>query len=140
MQSTIKTPRLLAAVCAIAGVAVLPIAGAQGASGSTVAIDNCHVKQARGYAWFYCGVIADATTKASITVSYKTNLTTFKPNTGGTWSKGSGTLHFGGPGQSVLNLKFAVRNLTAAQVRKRLKVTLSNASGATITDATAVAG
>ena len=38
-----------------------------------------------------------------------------------------------------LNLKFAVRNLSAAQVKKRLRVVLSEARGATVSGATAVA-
>ncbi len=105
---------------------------------ATVAIDNCHVKRGGSFTWFYCGVTSEVPTNTKISVSYRVNLVTFKPNTGGTWDKRSGTLHFG-YGQSLQNLKFAVRNLSAAQVKKRLRVVLSEARGATITDATAVA-
>jgi hypothetical protein len=108
-------------------------------TGATVAIDNCHVKRSRnngGFTWFYCGVVTDVPGSAPVSVSYRTNLTTFTPSTGGSWSRRSGTLRFTS-GQSLLNLKFAVRNQTVAQVRQNLRVTLSNARGATITDATA---
>ena len=104
-----------------------------------MAIDNCHVKRSRnngGFTWFYCGVVTDVPGSASISVSYRTNLTTFTPSAGGSWSRRSGTLRFTS-GESLLNLKFAVRNQTVAQVRQKLRVTLSNARGATITDATA---
>jgi hypothetical protein len=104
-----------------------------------VSIDSCHVKQGRGFVWFYCGVASDSVPNNTVLVDYRVNLTTFKPKTGGTWYNRTGTLRFTG-GQSVQTLKFAVRNRSAAQVRKQLRVTLSNARGATIRDATAVAG
>jgi hypothetical protein len=108
-------------------------------TGATVAIDNCHVKRSRnsgGYTWFYCGVVADVPVSGSISVAYRANLTTFKPGTGGSWRSRSGTLRFTS-GQSLANVKFAVRNRTVAQVRQTLRVTLSNAQGATIIDAPA---
>jgi hypothetical protein len=128
--------------------ACITVAAAGGVEASTaaagtlpgvVSIDNCHVKQGRGFAWFYCGVVSDSIPNNTVLVNYRVNLTTFKPNTGGTWYNRSGTLRFTA-GQSVQTLKFAVRNRSAAQVRKQLRVTLSNARGATIRDATAVAG
>ena len=135
-----STMRVLAATGAALAIAVpataQATASAPGGKG-TVAIDNCHIKRssaAGGFTWFYCGVVADA--PANVSVNYKVNLTTFKPSTGGTWDKGSGTIRFTG-GESLENLKFAVRGLSAAQVKSKLRVTLSNARGATITRASA---
>jgi hypothetical protein len=106
----------------------------------TVTIDNCHIKRssaAGGFTWFYCGVVADAPAKVNVSVNYKVNLSTFQPSTGGTWDKGSGTIRFTGGGESLENLKFAVGNLSIAQVKSKLRVTLSGARGATITRASA---
>lgn len=141
MLASLARRRALGVSCAIVAAAALQVlpAAAQTATSATVAIDSCHVKSSRGFSWFYCGVTSDANAKATISVEYRVNLTTFKPNTGGTWDRQSGTLRFGGPGQTVQNLKFAVRNLTAAQVRKRLRVTLSKPRNARITHATATA-
>jgi hypothetical protein len=112
---------------------------AAGTLPGVVSIDTCRVMQGRGFAWFYCGVVSDSIPNNTVVVSYHVNLTTFKPTTGGTWYNRTGTLRFTG-GQSVRTLKFAVRNRSAAQVRRQLRVTLSNARGATVRDATAVAG
>jgi hypothetical protein len=110
-------------------------------TGATVAIDNCHVKRSRaggGFAWFYCGVVTDTPGTRTITVRYSVNLPVFKPPTGGTWrTTRTGTLRFTGGGPQLLNLKLAVRNRSVSQVRKSLRVTLSDAQGATITDGTA---
>jgi hypothetical protein len=109
--------------------------------GATVAIDDCRVKRSRqagGFTWFYCGVVSDNPGNRTVTVRYRVNLTTFKPSTGGTWRSHSGTVRFSG-GESLLTLKFAVRNRTVAQVRRSVRVTLSGAQGATISDATATA-
>jgi hypothetical protein len=156
---------LSAAAAALAGVAVAAVASggatpptqttsttetstttkttspSQTPSGATVAIDNCRVKRSRqagGFTWFYCGVVSDNPGNGTVTVRYRVNLTTFKPSTGGTWSSRSGTARFSA-GESLLTLKFAVRDRTVAQVRRSVRVTLSGAQGATITDATATA-
>ena len=128
---------VLALACAVAG-GIQASTAAAGTLPAVVSIDNCHVKQARGFAWFYWGVVSDSVPGNKVAVDYTVNLPTFKPNTGGTWYSRTGTLRFTG-GQSVQSLKFAVRNRTAAQLRSRLRVKLSNARGATIRDATAVA-
>jgi hypothetical protein len=135
--------RVLAATSAALTIAVPATAQAATSAPSggkgTVAIDNCHIKRssaAGGFTWFYCGVVADAPAKVNVSVNYKVNLSTFKPSTGGTWDKGSGTIRFTG-GESLDNLKFAVRNLSIAQVKSKLRVTLSDARGATITRASA---
>ena len=141
MSRAASTRIALALVCA-----AVAAAGGNGASTAAagtlpgvVSIDNCHLKQGRGFVWFYCGVVSDSIPNNTVLVNYRVNLTTFKPNTGGTWHSRTGTLRFTG-GQSVRTLKFAVRNRSAAQVRTQLRVTLSDARGATIRDATAVAG
>ncbi len=129
-----------ALVALLAAFAIVPPARADTGSGQgTLAIDNCHVKHssaAGGFSWFYCGIVANS--KSAVSFQYRVNLTTFKPNTGGTWDRGSGSERFGA-GETIFTLKFAVRKLSPAQVRKSLKVTLSNAQGAKITDASAVA-
>lgn len=112
---------------------------AQGAPANTVAIENCHVKRGGDFIWFYCGIASDAAANTTVLVNYRVNLVTFKPATAGTWFSRSGTLRFTGGGQQVRNVKFAVRNLSPAKVRERLRVTLSDATGATITRATAKA-
>ena len=155
------TPRLTIAtiIASLGGVAVATLAAAQTTppgqtttttttttpqptpADATVAIDNCHVKRSRnggGFTWFYCGVVTDAPGTGPITVSYRVNLRVFRPPTGGTWrTSPTGTLRFTGGGAQLLNLKFAARNRSVAQVRQSLRVTLTNAQGATIIDATA---
>ena len=116
-------------------------------SGPTVAIDNCHVRHSRaqgGFTWAYCGIVTDTTdttdttASGSITVDYRINLPVFRPSTGGTWQRHrTGTLLFTGGGAQLLNIKFAIRNRSVSQVRQSLRVTLSDAQGATLTDATA---
>jgi hypothetical protein len=130
------TTAALAIAAAGTAQATAPPADGQG----TFKIDNCHIQRSRaagGFTWFYCGVVGDAPANVNISVRYEVNLATFKPSTGGTWDKGTGTVKFTGGGESLQNLKFAVRNLSKAQVKSKLRVSLSNASGATITRATA---
>jgi hypothetical protein len=128
----------LACITVTAAGGVEASTAAAGTLPGVVSIDNCHVNQGRGFAWFYCGVVSDSIPNNTVVVNYRVNLATFMPNTGGTWYSRTGTLRFTG-GQSVRTLKFAVRNRSAAQVRRQLRVTLSNARGATIRDATALA-
>ena len=131
-------------VLALACTSVASVAGvgastaAAGTLPGVVSIDNCHVKQGRGFVWFYCGVVSDAIPGDKVTVNYSVNLPTFKPNIGGTWHSRTGTLRYSGGG-SLQTLKFAVRGKSVSQVRSQLRVTLKNARGATIRDATAVA-
>ena len=129
-----------AALAAISLACAAQPAGAQ--TNGTLTIDNCHVKRSNasgGFTWFYCGIVADAPAGVTVSFDYRVNLATFKPSTGGTWDKGSGSERFTGGGETLWTLKAAVRGLSAAQVRRRLKVTLSNPKGATITRAVAVA-
>ena len=139
-----RRPSGVAGLCitAIAALAVAGTASAQTpAPSATVAIKDCHVQRSNHTraVWFYCAVTADGPENAS--VDYRSNLATYKPPTGGTWSNQTGTLRFTGGGRQIGGLKFAVRNrsLTPAQVRAKLGVTLSNAQGATITNAVATA-
>ena len=130
-----------AGLCTIAALAVAGPASAQApAPSATISIKNCHVQRSHHThaVWFYCAVTADGAQDA--TVDYRSNLATYKPPTGGTWSNQTGTLRFTGGGRQIGELKFAVRNrsLTPAQVRAKLRVTLSNV-GATITNAVATA-
>jgi len=141
------SPSRMGRLAAVTTALALATAGAtqaatptNGIAQGTLKIDNCHIQRsgaAGGFTWFYCGVVGDAPANVNISASYRVNLKTFKPSTGGTWDKGSGTIRFTGGGESLENLKFAVRNLSKAQVKSKLRVTLSNASGATITRGTA---
>lgn len=134
--------RLAAAlIVTAASVAVLPGA-AQAATtppAPEVSISDCQVKQERNktfsYAW--CTVDTSAPAGTNISVRYRSSMATFKPPTGGTWSPQTRTIAFTGGGEQILTLKFAFKGKTPAQVRKNLKVTLSNATGATIGTATA---
>lgn len=139
-----SSSRRLAAALLVtaASVAVLPGAAqaATAPTGAEVSISDCHVKQERNktfsYAW--CTVDTSAPAGTDITVRYRSSMATFKPPTGGTWSPQSRTIAFSGGGEQILTLKLGFKGKTPAQVRKSLKVTLSNATGATIGTATAV--
>ena len=139
------TPRLTAGLCS-AAIGVLGFAAPAMAQtpASTISIADCHVQRSptSHVVWFYCGVTADNAT--NVRAHYRTNLATTKPQTVGPWSSRSGTVAFKGGGQQISTLKFAVRNqhLSVRQVEQRVRVTLSNAKGGTITDgvATAAAG
>jgi hypothetical protein len=110
---------------------------------ATIDIDHCHVKTSRnagGFTWAYCPIVVNAPGTGLVSVHYRSNLATFKPPTNGTWSAQSGTLKFTGGGDQLLNVALAFKKLTPAQVTSRLKVTLSNATGATIGDGSATVG
>ena len=137
-----RSPRLIAGVCS-AAVGVLGFAAPAMAQtpASTIGIDDCHVQRSPTThdVWFYCSVTADNAT--NISADYRSNLATWKPETIGPWRSRTGKLHFSGGGQQILTLKFAVRDkgLTVRQVEQRVRVTLSNAKGATIADGVAKA-
>ena len=63
----------------------------------------------------------------------------FRGVSGASYRSQSGTLAFTGGGEQTLNVKLAFKRLTVAQVVRRLMVTLSNPTGATILDAAATA-
>ena len=136
------TPRLTAGLCS-AAIGVLGFAAPAMAQtpASTISIDNCHVQRSptTHVVWFDCAVTADNATNVS--AHYRSNLATWKPKTIGPWSSRSGTVAFKGGGEQIRSLKFAVRNkhLSVRQVEQRVRVTLSNAKGATITDGVATA-
>jgi hypothetical protein len=138
---------------AVAGVllasAVPAVAGAQGTSQpgangagveqARVSIDNCVVKRSRnagGFTYFYCNVVVDPSVPGSGSVQYSVNQPIFKPRSGGTWSKATGTLNL--QAGEIESLKFATHR-SVSQVKANLKVTLSNANNLAIADGTAVA-
>jgi hypothetical protein len=130
----------LAAVAA-ASVAIVPVIAAPAQAGtaeSVVSISNCKIKQERNktYTWASCTVKTLAPDGQAVSVKYSSTMKTFLPKTDGTWSKQTGTLKF--QGTEISGIKLAFKGKTPAQVRKSLKVTLSNATGATIGNATAV--
>lgn len=102
----------------------------------TVSIGPCAVRTSEsfgGYTYAYCPVTAKPAAGKPITVHYASSLTrTYQPFPGGAFDRAAGTLSFRG-GPQVQNLSFAFKSLTAAQIKRRLKVTLSRATGATIT-------
>jgi hypothetical protein len=112
----------------------------------TVDIHNCTVKRSRnagGFTWFTCTLTSSLSTAQTASVRYTANLASFTPNrstAGSDWSRSTGTLAFG-RGDSIEAIKVALRNrnLTVAQVRSRLRVTLSNPTGIAIGDGTATA-
>lgn len=123
----------------LAGVLAAP-ASAQSPS-ATIDIDDCTVKTnydglSRPFTWAYCPISTQAPAGQSISFRYRSNLSTYKPVTGLGFRNQSGKLSFGS-GQELLNLAFAFRNRTPAQVADRLKVTLSSPVGATLTDSVA---
>lgn len=126
----------LAASLTLAGPAGAESNG-QAVAGSTVHIDNCRVAKSyhQSFTYAYCAIVSETNGNApagSISVNYKVNLPTYIPKDGGTWSKGSGTVKFGG-GTEILNIKFAVKDRSVAQVKKSLKVTISGPKNALIT-------
>jgi hypothetical protein len=131
-----------AAVLAAGAVAVPSSALAQtpAPAAATIHIDNCHVKQSRnagGFTWAYCAIVADAPAGQNISVKWSSNLATYIPVKGGDWDARTGTMTLGG--DSFQSIKIAFKKLTVAQVTSRLKVTLSGVTGGTISDGTATA-
>lgn len=112
-----------------------PVPVATPSTAPTVAIQPCSVAKSRnagGFVWASCGIVADDLPASTVSVSFRSNLPTFDPGTPGPWRKASGTLGFDGTQgtdqQVTIKLAFKGRT-TVAQVRKRLKVTLSNPTG-----------
>jgi len=96
----------------------------------------------RGYVIASVPLTAINMGKQTVYVNYRSNLKAFEPATGGEFSGTSGRLGVPGDGKvyKVYTQRFAFSGKTAAQVRKSLKVTISNPTGgAVITDATATA-
>jgi hypothetical protein len=117
-----------------------PTAGAAGVE-ATVSIDNCQIRRSRnagGFTYLYCAVTSDTMAGGSGSVRYSVNQPVYTPASGGSWSRKTGTVRVGA-GAQILNLKFAVRNRSVAQVRSSLRVTLSDPQGLNIVDGTATA-
>jgi hypothetical protein len=115
---------------------------AQPQTGATMHIRPFTVKHSRnagGYTYAYASIVGSNLPNPSVKVNYKVNLKTFNPGTPGPWRKTSGSVALPG-GDTILSLKFGFRGKSVAQVRKALKITISNATnGATITSGTSVA-
>ena len=104
----------------------------------TVSISKCTVgKSLEHHVFAFCTITsAPSSTGKSIHVKYHSNLATTK-SFGKDYSAQNGKLAFGGKGGEIVSLKFGFKNTTAAKVRKQLKVTLSDSTGAVISHATA---
>lgn len=113
-----------------------------GLAPATIHIKNCTVKSSRnagGYTWASCSIVGTNLPNQGVRLSYKSNLKAFNPGTLGPWRQTSGTVGVAG-GDTILALKFGFKGKTVSQVRKSLKITISNATnGAMITSGTAVA-
>jgi hypothetical protein len=113
------------------------------APAATVTIDPCTVRRSRnagGFTYAYCSIVTQAPAGQTVSVRYRSNLATYKPAVpNGDYDPQSKTVAFTGGGDQIQSVKLAFKKLTVAQVTSRLKVTLSAASGATITNATATA-
>jgi hypothetical protein len=112
--------------------------------GVVVDIHDCQVKRSRnngGFTWASCSITWTGPQVQNGSVRWSSNLATFKPaNNNGSWRSQTGTEGIsGGDGMWGVKLAFRNRNLTVAQVRSRLRVTLSNPQNVTIGDATATA-
>lgn len=102
-------------------------------------ISPCHVKQERNkqYSFAWCTIVSDAPAGVSTAVTVRSSMKPFTPKNGGTWSAQTRRLKFSGGGSQILSVKYAFKGKTPAQVRKSLKVTLSNPQNATIANAAA---
>ena len=118
------------------------VSPAQPQMAATIHIKNCTVKRsgnAGGYTWASCSIVGTNLPNQGVRLSYKSNLKAFNPGTLGPWQHTSGTVGVAG-GDTILALKFGFKGKTVSQVRKSLKITISNATnGAMITSGTAVA-
>jgi hypothetical protein len=119
-----------------------PATPSQAGATPSVHIRNCTISKSRnagGFAWASCSIVGSDVPARGVRLTYKTNMKTFNPGTPGPWRRSSGTVGFGG-GDSILALKFGFKGKTVAQVRKSLKVTITDPDGSvTITSGTAVA-
>jgi hypothetical protein len=96
----------------------------------------------RGYVIATVPVTAINMGKQTVYFNYRSNLKTFEPRTGGEFMRQTGKLGIPGNGDvsKVYTFRLAIHGKTAAQVRKSLKVTISNPTGgAVITLATGTA-
>lgn len=135
--------RVVAAVAigaATAAVTLPTLAPAQsGGDQGELSISPCHVKQERNkqYSFAWCTIVSDAPAGVSTAVTVRSSMKPFTPKNGGTWSAQTRKLQFSGGGSQILSVKYAFKGKTPSQVRKSLKVTLSNPRNATIENATA---
>lgn len=139
---TPTSTRFIAVVATTAACgAVLPtLAQAQTDSDQgEISISPCHVKQERNkqYSFAWCTIVSDAPAGVNTAVTVRSSMKPFTPKNGGTWSSQTRTLKFSGGGSQIWGVKYAFKGKTPAQVRKSLKVTLSNPKNATIADTTA---
>jgi hypothetical protein len=96
----------------------------------------------RGYVIATVPVSAINMGKTTVYFNYRSNLKTYEPATGGEFMRQTGKLGIPGNGKAykVYSFRLAIHGKTAAQVRKSLKVTISNpTAGAIITLPTATA-
>jgi hypothetical protein len=99
-----------------------------------------HSNEGKGFTYASCEfTVSNVPAGKSVKVAYKSNLKTFKPSYAefGPFSKQSGTISNDG---DIQGLMFAFPGKTAAQVKQRLKITLTgSAPGLTVSGATLTA-
>jgi hypothetical protein len=110
-------------------------------NGPQIHIDTCSVKQMKGYTSATCPLYAINMDNQTVNVTVKSNMKNFEPK-GFTSYLAAQTGTIGVPGNdkvySVFPLKFAFKGKTPAQVRKSLRVTISNpTNGGSIVNAVA---
>ncbi|MBJ7328328.1 MAG: hypothetical protein JHC95_00435 [Solirubrobacteraceae bacterium] len=129
----------------LAGPAVAQETADQEANAPQVHVDTCKVVKAKaGFTYATCPLTMINNGKDTVYVNVTSNLKTYAP-TKGAWMATSGKI--GIPGavhpdevQQVYPMRFAFKGKTVSQVKKELKVTISNPTGgAIITDPIATA-
>jgi hypothetical protein len=111
-----------------------------------IRMGNCTVAHSRhGYTYAVCSVTADDLPEGqSASISYKSNLRTFKPRTHATWRGQTGTVTFTNDGSMPSQvpgttsnetgaIKLAFRDKTVEQVTKELVVGMTGSDNAVVT-------
>jgi len=148
--------KILTGMAAIASAAAVAVP-AQAAQAPQVSAGKCTVRYShdtgRGFTYAQCEInVSNIRVGQTIRVHYSSNLKTFNPHSEiGPFKPKSGTVSFtnqgGLPGQTAGTtadltgaIQLAFPTTSTAQIKKRLKVTLSSATpGVVVTDATATA-
>ena len=124
-------------------VAPAPATQQNAADAPQLHVDTIKVQTSkRGYVIATVPLTAINMGKQTVYVQVHSNLKTFEPVTGGEFSGQTGIVGVPGNGKvyKVYSMRFAFNGKSGAQVRKSLKVSISNPTGgAVITDATASA-
>ena len=96
-------------------------------------------RSSHGYTYAVCSVQADNVPSGqTVSISYRSNLHTFKPRTNVKWGSTTGAISLsndsvsGGPSNVTTGVKLAFKDMTVAQVRRELIVGATGSNGAGI--------